>query len=106
MKVLGASVLALEAIVVILAIPVALVVGPVPAPTWLVVTGGIVLAIALIIVARYVTQPWGITAGWILQALVILTGFLARPMFVVGAIFALLWLVAIRLAQRVEDGSG
>lgn len=103
MRVLGASVLALEAIVVILAIPVAVVVSGVPA--WIGITAGAVLAIALLVLARYVTRPWAIPVGWGLQVLVVLTGFFAPPMFVVGGIFALLWGLAIRLG-RAADGSG
>ena len=106
MRVLGASVLALEAIVVILAIPAVVVVGTVPVPAPLAITCGVALAIALVVLARYVTRPWAIPAGWVLQALVVLMGFLAPAMFVVGGIFALLWAVAIRLGREAEGGAG
>lgn len=102
MRVLGAAVLSLEAIVVILAIPVVLVVGTVPVPAWLGITGGVVLALTLIVLARYVTRPWAIPVGWGLQVLVVLTGLLAPAMFVVGGIFALLWGVAIRLGRQAD----
>ena len=102
MRVLGAAVLSLEAIVVILAIPVVLVVGTVPVPAWLGITGGVVLALALIVLARYVTRPWAIPMGWGLQVLVVLTGLLAPAMFIVGGIFALLWGVAIRLGRQAD----
>jgi hypothetical protein len=105
MRVLGAAVLSLEAIVVILAIPVVLVVGTVQVPAWLGISGGVVLALALIVLARYVTRPWAIPVGWGLQVLVVLTGLLAPAMFIVGGIFALLWGVAIRLG-READASG
>jgi hypothetical protein len=106
MRVLGASVLALEAIVVILAIPVVVVTGTVPVPPWLGITAGVVLAIALIVLARYVTRPWAIPVGWVLQGLVVLTGLLAPAMFIVGGIFALLWGVAIRLGRQVDGAAG
>ncbi len=102
MRVLGASVLALEAIVVILAIPVVIVVGTVPVPPWAGITGGVLLAGSLIVLARYVTRPWAVPVGWVLQALVVLSGFLAPAMFIVGGIFALLWGVAIRLGSQVD----
>ncbi|MFM8774143.1 MAG: DUF4233 domain-containing protein [Actinomycetota bacterium] len=102
MRVLGGSVLALEAIVVILASPVVIVVGTLPVSPAIAIPVGVALAIALIVVARSVTRPWAIPAGWVLQALVVLTGFLAPAMFIVGGIFALLWLLAIRLASEVE----
>ncbi len=106
MRVLGAAVLAFEAIVVLLAIPVVVVVGTVPVPPWLGITGGVTLALALVILARYVTRPWAVPVGWVLQGLVVLTGLLAPPMFIVGGIFALLWGLAIRLARQVDEAAG
>jgi hypothetical protein len=78
------------------------VVGTVPVPAWLGITGGVVLALALIVLARYVTRPWAIPVGWGLQVLVVLTGLLAPAMFIVGGIFALLWGVAIRLGRQAD----
>ena len=106
MRVLGAAVLAFEAIVVLLAIPVVVVVGTVPVPPWLGITGGVTLALALVGLARYVTRPWAVPVGWVLQGLVVLTGLLAPPMFIVGGIFALLWGLAIRLARQVDEAAG
>ncbi len=102
MRVLGAAVLSLEAIVVILAIPVVVVVGTLPVPPWLGISGGVSLAVALVVLARYVTRPWAIPVGWTLQVLVVLTGVLAPAMFIVGGIFALLWGVAIRLGRQAD----
>lgn len=106
MKVLGSAVLSLEAIVVLLAIPVVVVVGTVPVAPWVGIAGGVTLAVALIVVARYVTRPWAIPVGWGLQVLVVLTGILAPAMFIVGGIFALLWGVAIRLGRQVDQARG
>lgn len=106
MRVLGASVLALEAIVVILAIPVVIMVGTVPVAPAVAITAGVCLAIALIVLARYVTRPWAIPVGWVLQALVVMTGLLAPAMFIVGGIFALLWAVAIRLGREADRRAG
>ena len=106
MRVLGAAVLAFEAIVVLLAIPVVVVVGTVPVPPWLGITGGVTLALALVVLARYVTRPWAVPVGWVLQGVVVLTGLLAPPMFIVGGIFALLWGLAIRLARQVDEAAG
>ena len=106
MRVLGASVLALEAIVVILAIPVIVVVGTVPVSPAVAIPVGVGLAIALVVLARYVTRPWAIPVGWVLQALIVLTGFLAPAMFIVGGIFAVLWGVAIRLGREADGRAG
>ena len=91
---------------VILAIPVVVVVGTISVPPWLGIAGGVALAVALIVLARYVTRPWAVPVGWVLQAFVVLTGFLAPPMFIVGGIFALLWGVAIRLGRQVDGAAG
>ena len=106
MRVLGAPVLALEAIVVILAIPAVVVLGTVPVPPAVAIPIGVILAVALVVVARYVTRPWAIPAGWTLQVLVILTGFLTAWMFIVGGIFAVLWLMAIRLGREADRRAG
>lgn len=87
----------------ILAIPVVIVVGTVPVPPWLGIGGGVILALALIVLARYVTRPWAVPVGWALQVIVVLTGLLAPAMFIVGGIFALLWGVAIRLGRQVDE---
>lgn len=105
MRVLGATVLTMEAIIVILAIPVSIVTGISVEPV-VGIPVGIALALALIVLARYVTRPWAIPVGWALQAIVVLTGFVAWPMFIVGGIFALLWGLAIRLARQVDEAAG
>ena len=47
-----------------------------------------------------------IPAAWVLQGIVILTGFLAPLMFVIGAIFAILWFYAVRLGTRIDAQRG
>ncbi len=102
MRVLGGSVLAFEAIVVILLIPVAITVGTVSGPPWVFISVGITLVIALILTAGFVTRPWGITVGWILQVLILATSVLVPAMLIVGGIFTLLWALAIRWSRKVE----
>ena len=103
MRVLGATVLSLEAIVVILAIPLAIVVQGVTAGV--AIPAGVVLALALIVLARYVTRSWAIPVGWALQVVMVLTGLVVPMMFVVGGIFALLWGMAIALGRRADDAA-
>lgn len=103
MRVLGGSVLAFEAIVVILLIPVAITVGTVSGPPWVFITVGIALVIALILTAGFLTRPWGVTVGWILQVLILATTVLVPAMLIVGGIFTLLWALAIRWSRRVEN---
>ncbi|MFY9331036.1 MAG: DUF4233 domain-containing protein [Candidatus Nanopelagicales bacterium] len=113
MRVLGTSVLVFEAIVVLLAIPVAVVVGTVSGPPWVFITAGIALAIMLIALAGVVTRPWAVPVGWVLQVLVLATSILVPVMIIIGGIFAALWWLAIRWGRRVDglraqaaDGSG
>lgn len=103
MRVLGGSVLAFEAIVVILLIPVAITVGTVSGPPWVFISVGIALVLALIVTAAFVTRPWAIAVGWILQVLILATAVLVPAMVIVGGIFMLLWALAIRWSRRVEE---
>ena len=103
MRVMGGAVLAFEAIVVILLIPVAIQVGTVSGPPGVFIAVGIALVIALVVTAGFVTRPWGIAMGWILQGLIIATAVLVPAMVIVGGIFALLWWLAIRWSRRVEQ---
>lgn len=60
------------------------------------------LAVACILVAGLLRRPWGYAAGWLLQIAIIATGVLVPAMYAVGAIFAALWLIGIRLGIRIE----
>jgi len=100
LRVLGGSVLALEAIVVLLAIPAVIVTGWLNAPAGVFIGGGIALAVALIVLAGAVTRPRAIVVGWVLQGLVFACGVLVPAMFIIGIVFGLLWFYAIRLARR------
>lgn len=102
---LAGSVLIFEAIVIILAIPVAInVAGVDPAPA---IIGGMGLAVAAVLVAARVDRPGGVIAGWIVQALVLASAFIIQIMALLGAIFAALWYGALRLADAAEqEGSG
>ena len=101
MRVLGSTVLALEAIMLLLAIPVALTVSRSQSTTMVVVVF-VGLAILCILALGAVARPQGPAVGWVLQALVIATGFLVPVMFVLGAVFALLWFAAVRLGTRAD----
>jgi hypothetical protein len=100
-KRLCAVVLALQAVVTALAIPVAISVGHADAATAGGVAGG--LAVAGLIIAGLLRYRWAYVAGSILQILVILTGFLVTSMFFLGVIFAGLWVTAILIGRRVES---
>ena len=100
MRVLGSTVLVFEAIVVLLAIPIAINVSDANATFALVI--GIALAGLLILTVGVITKPIAVPIGWILQVLVIAAGIVVPTMFLVGGIFALLWFHAVRNGQRVD----
>jgi hypothetical protein len=102
-RVLGGAVLGFEAIIVILAIPVAATVGTVAGPPWVFITAGLILAAALVLLAGFVNRPWAVPVGWVLQGFVIATAILVPAMLIVGGIFALLWWLAVRWGRRVDD---
>jgi hypothetical protein len=102
MRVLGASVLISEAIVVLLAALVAGGTGATSSMGTALAIGGI-LAAALIVGAGLLRNPVvGITVGWILQLFVLAGGFWVPTMWVVGAVFVALWFLAVRNGTRVD----
>lgn len=101
MRLLTSSVLVLQAIVIGLAIPVALVVeGGSAATAWLLGA----LALACLLLPALGDRPGFVAAGWVLQALMIACGLLVPMMTGLGAVFAALWWTAVRLGRVSEQG--
>ncbi|GGT80733.1 hypothetical protein GCM10010177_44600 [Actinomadura citrea] len=96
---LFATVLACEAIVIALAIPVAVTVLDVDGATAGGVCGG--LAVACVVLAGLLRFPWAVHAGTVLQVLIIATGFMVPAMFFLGVVFGALWGTAIWLGRKV-----
>jgi Protein of unknown function (DUF4233) len=96
------TVLAMEAIVIGLAIPVAIVLEHVRHGLAGGVGGG--LAVCALLLAGVVGRPgmgWALVAGTVLQALVIAAGAVVPAMYALGAVFAALWITGIWLARRL-----
>ena len=96
------TVLAMEAIVIGLAIPVAIVLEHVHRGLAGGVGGG--LAVSALLLSGMVGRPglgWALVAGTVLQALVIAAGAVVPAMYGLGAIFAALWITGIWLARRL-----
>ncbi|RIV29828.1 DUF4233 domain-containing protein [Micromonospora radicis] len=89
---LGAGTLALEALVLLLAIqPIRVVGGDLGAAAiWAVVA----LAVAAAVLAGLMRRPWAWQAGTVLQGLLLLSGLLHWALFVLGVMFALVWAYA------------
>ncbi|MFC5754379.1 DUF4233 domain-containing protein [Actinomadura rugatobispora] len=95
-----AMVLACEAIVIGLAIPVAVAVLKVDGATAGLVCGG--LAVLCLVMAGLLRFPWAVPAGTVLQVLIIATGFMVPTMFFLGALFGALWGTAIWMGRKAE----
>lgn len=103
MRRLCGTVLIMEAVVVLLAIVPASRLENVSGGTAGAV-GGAVAAVAIVL-SGLVGRPkmgWVLYAGSVFQALVIASGAYVPMMYVLGAVFALLWFTGIWLARKVE----
>lgn len=64
--------------------------------------GGVLLAAALVGTCALLSKPAGPLIGWILQLVIIASGFLEPMMFLVGVLFALTWWYGLRAGQRLD----
>jgi hypothetical protein len=102
MRVLCSSVLAIEAIVVLLATSLATSAGTVSNTTvaWV---AGLTLMVLLALAPATLRHRWGITLGWVLQGLVLASAIVVGwTMLIVGGIFVVLWWLAIHNGSRVD----
>lgn len=70
-----------------------------PAAVWGI--GG-ALSLALVAVAGILRWPGGYVAGSLLQLAVLATALAVPMMVVVGGVFVVLWVVALRLGGRID----
>ena len=56
----------------------------------------------LVAAAGGIKKSWGYPVGWAAQAGLLLLGLLTWWMYVMGAIFALLWITSYVLGKRIE----
>ncbi|MCC9196323.1 DUF4233 domain-containing protein [Arthrobacter sp. zg-Y820] len=68
----------------------------------IILSGGLVLSAALIATCAFLSKPAGPVIGWILQLVIIATGFLEPMMFLVGALFAGTWWYALKTGMRLD----
>lgn len=71
-------------------------------PTVLVVAVGGGLIVLFVLVALVQRWAWGVALGGILQVVLIATGIVHPFMFVIGAVFAGLWVWCLVRARRIE----
>ena len=103
MRVVLLSVLFFEVVVFALAIPVMILVSHVDAlPAALSGSGAALLAL---VGAGLLRKPIGYPVGWVAQLAGLLLGLLTPAMFVVGGMFAALWVVSFVLGRRLDARS-
>jgi hypothetical protein len=95
-----AAVLFLEAIVLGLTTPVMISIADVSTATALWI--GLGLCVVCIVLSGLLRRPWAYWAGWAVQVAAIALGVVIPMMFVLGAIFALLWGMADGLGRKIE----
>lgn len=100
-RAIAASILVFEAVIVVLAIPVAISLGDVDATAAGVVGGALV--VLCLLTAGLLRYPWGYALGWVVQGLLVASGFVVTAMFVLGALFAVLWFAGLRVGRRGEQ---
>jgi hypothetical protein len=97
MRMLGSSVLVMEA----LTMGFALLIAMNSSDTWQLVLGG-VLAVALLLTPGLLKRKSGWIIGSILQLPLVGYGAVVTSMYVLGGIFALLWIAAIIVGRAGE----
>ena len=95
-----AAILCLEAITLGLTTPVMISVSDVDRGTALAV--GLGLTVVCLLLAGLLRAEWAYAAGWLVQVAAIGLGFVVPLMFVLGAIFGLLWGTAYFLGRKIE----
>jgi hypothetical protein len=100
MRGICAAVLVFEGLVVFFAMLVALDLSDVDNTTlWWV---GSTALVACMVLAGLLRRSWALTAGSVLQVLIVGSGVVVPTMYFLGALFAGLWFLAIFLGHRVE----
>ena len=60
------------------------------------------LTVILVVLAGWVGRPGGYVAGSVAQVVVLACGFVVPMMFVVGAVFAAMWVFSLRVGGRID----
>jgi hypothetical protein len=95
-----AAILSLEAVVLGLTTPVMINLSDVAWQTACAI--GLGLAVACLVVAGMLRSEAAYVVGWLIQVAALALGFVIPLMFVLGAIFALLWGTAYFLGRKIE----
>ena len=100
MRGICAAMLVFEAVVIALATPVMIAVEDVQTDVALSV--GLGLAFLALLTAGLLRRPWAYVLGHAIQVAIIAMGVLVPVMFLVGVMFAALWVTAYLLGRKIE----
>ncbi|WP_129668066.1 DUF4233 domain-containing protein [Phytoactinopolyspora endophytica] len=101
---IASSILGIEMIVVLLAVPVAINLSDIPTTAgWL--SAGLVALLCFVGAATVRRGRPGYVIGTAAQVGAVGTGFVIPTMFILGGIFALMWFMLLRLGPEVERRS-
>ncbi len=96
------SVLVFEAIILVLAVPVAVTIEHLHHGVAFGVGGG--LAVIAVLLAGVVgRRRWALTAGTVLQFVIVAAGIEVPALYVLGVLFCVLWFTGIYLADKLEQ---
>jgi Protein of unknown function (DUF4233) len=101
MRVMCSSVLGLQAVVLGLTAPVMITLTDVSTGVALAI--GLGLAAAALVITAMLGHRWAIWAGHLLQVATIGLGFVVPVMFLLGSVFAALWVTAVVLGARIDQ---
>ncbi|WP_346538645.1 DUF4233 domain-containing protein [Micromonospora sp. DPT] len=96
---LGAGTLALEALVLLLAIqPIRVVGGDLSGAA---IAAIVALAVVCVVLAGQMGRPWAWQAGTVVQGLLLLSGLLHWSLLALGIIFGLVWAYALHVRRVI-----
>ncbi|MEB0287558.1 DUF4233 domain-containing protein [Cryobacterium sp. 10I1] len=98
---LASIVLGFETIIVFLAALLLFGLGSLPA--WLALGGGVLLCLVMVATIGLLRHNWSYAIGWIVQAIIVLTGFVNPAMFIVGALFTGMWAYCMVTGSRLDN---
>lgn len=101
MRTLCSSTLIGEALLIMFAALVAMQLSDIPATTLWTVSG--IAMLLCVLLCGAITRPGAVAVGWVLQAGLILSGFVLPTMFVLGLVFAGLWWCSIHYGRRIDE---
>lgn len=101
MRTICAVVLAFEAIVIGLAIPVAINLEGIDPATAGGLWGG--MAAAALVLAGLQKYTWAHYAGWALQVAFLFSSFWVSGMLLIAVVFASLWVTGVIMGRRVDE---